>query len=96
MSSADETVCQNRSINVVWSSMTALEELEKTVLALPIEQRVALAEALLGSLPTSDVLESNSDDITEVERRDLEIESGRMQPLSEGEFQLRIETSRRR
>jgi hypothetical protein len=31
--------------------MSAIEQLQKTVLALPLEQSVLLAESLLGSLP---------------------------------------------
>ena len=76
--------------------MSAILEIEKTLLALPVEQRAALAEALLSSLPPAGEEWSDAAEIAEAERRDKEIESGRVQPLSEEEFGQRIEASRRR
>lgn len=78
------------------SIMVALKEIEKTVLGLPVEQRVALAETLLDSLPPVTDADSESDELAEGERRDREIESGQVQPLSEAEFWNRIETHRER
>ena len=76
--------------------MSAILEIEKTLLALPVEQRAALAESLLRSLPPAGETWSDAAEIAEAERRDQEIESGRVQPLSEEEFMQRIESSRRR
>lgn len=76
--------------------MTAIEELEKTVLALPVEQRVALAESLLSSVPPAGEAWSEAEELAEVERREREIESGRVQPISEAELWQRVEASRQR
>jgi putative addiction module component (TIGR02574 family) len=76
--------------------MTAIEEIEKTVLALPIEQRVTLAESLLSSLPPAGEAWSEADELAEVERREHEIESGQVQPISDAELWQRVEASRQR
>jgi hypothetical protein len=57
--------------------MAAIEEIEKTVLALPVEQRVLLAESLLSSLPPVEEEWSEADELAEAERRNREIESAR-------------------
>jgi len=71
--------------------MSAIEEIEKRILALPLEQRVFLAESLLGSLPPVGEVMTEADELAEVERRELEIESGQVQPLSEVELWRRLE-----
>lgn len=76
--------------------MSAIEEIEKTVLALPIEQRVTLAELLLSSLPLVSEMWTEAEELAEVERREREIESGHAQPLPEGEFWRRVEASGKR
>lgn len=76
--------------------MSAIEELEKKVLALPLEQRVWLAESLLGSLPPPEDIWSEAKEWAEVERREREIENGTVQPLGEAEFWQRIEARPRR
>ncbi len=76
--------------------MSALEQIEKAVLALPIAQRVTLAEALLSSLPPAAEVWSEAEELAEVERREGEIESGQAQPLADAEFWQRIEASRQR
>ncbi|PYJ86698.1 MAG: hypothetical protein DME22_04290 [Verrucomicrobia bacterium] len=76
--------------------MSAIEEIEKTVLALPVEQRVLLAESLLSSLPPMSEAWSEAEELAEVERREREIESGKVQPLPEAEFWRRVETGRQR
>ena len=76
--------------------VTAIEEIEKTVLALPFDQRVILAESLLGSLPLSSENWSEAEELAEVERREREIESGQVQSVLEGEFWNRIEAGRKR
>jgi hypothetical protein len=76
--------------------MAAIEEIQKTVLALPVEQRVLLAETLLSSLPPVDVEWSQAEELAEVDRRDREIESGQVQPLNDAEFWQRVEAGRKR
>ena len=76
--------------------MTAIEEIEKTVLALPVEQRVLLAESLLSSLPPEGDVWSEGAELVEVERRERQIESGEVLPLPETEFWNRVEAARKR
>ena len=76
--------------------MSAIQEIEKTVLALPVEQRVLLAESLLGSLPPVAREWSEAEELAEAERQDGEIENGQVQPLDNPEFWRQIEASRRR
>ena len=76
--------------------MSVIEEIEKTVLALPVEQRVLLAESLLGSLPPLGEAWSEAEDLAEVERREREIEGSQVQPLPEAEFWKRVEAGRKR
>ena len=71
--------------------MSAIEEIEKRVLALPLEQRVFLAESLLGSVPPVGEEMTEAEEMAEVERRESEIESGQVQPLSEAEFWRKLE-----
>ncbi len=74
--------------------MSAIEELEKTVLSLPVEQRVWLAQSLLGSLPPVGEEWSEVEELAEVERREQEIASGQVSPLSDTEFWRRVEAGR--
>lgn len=76
--------------------MSALAEIEKAVLALPVEQRVLLAESLLSSLPPLSEAWSEAEELAEVERRERQLESGQVQPLSEVEFWRRVEAGRKR
>ena len=71
--------------------MSTIREIEKTVLALPLEQRVLLAESLLSSLPPAGGEMTEAEELAEVERREREIENGQVQPLSETEFWRRLE-----
>ena len=73
-----------------------LAEIEKAVLALPIEQRILLAESLLNSLPPEADEMSEAAEIEEAERRDREIEAGQVKPLSDEEFHRRIQSARKR
>jgi putative addiction module component (TIGR02574 family) len=70
-------------------------ELEKAVLALPIRQRALLAEALLQSLPPNMDDTTEAEEIAEVERRDHEIETGKVQPVTQEEFFRRVEATRK-
>jgi len=76
--------------------MSAIQELEKTLLALPIDQRVTLAESLLSSIPPASEVWSEAEEMAEVERREREIKRGHVQPLPEAEFWRRVEAGRKR
>ena len=76
--------------------MSAIEGIEKPLLALPLAQRVVLAESLLDSLPPSGEVWSEAEELAEVERREREIESGQVRPLPEAEFWSRVEAGRKR
>ncbi len=76
--------------------MSAVEEIQKAALALPVEQRAWLAESLLSSLPPLSDQWSEAEELAEVERREQEVESGRVQPFSEAEFWKRVEAGRKR
>ena len=76
--------------------MSAIHEIEKAALALPVEQRVSLAESLLGSLPPLGEQWSEVEEMHEVERREGEIESGHVLPLNDAEFWNRVEARRKR
>jgi putative addiction module component (TIGR02574 family) len=64
--------------------MTKLEKIRTTVLSLPVKERFELADNLLGSLPSKAI--DLDEDMTEILRRNLELESGRVKPLSETAF----------
>jgi putative addiction module component (TIGR02574 family) len=74
--------------------MSAIEEIERTVLALPVEQRVALAESLLDSLAPVGEAWSEAEELAEVERRERAVASGEVQPLAEAEFWKQVEARR--
>lgn len=76
--------------------MSAIEQIEKTVLALPMNQRVALAESLLDSIPPIGEVWSDAEELAEIERREREIETGQVQPVPQAEFWKRIEAARKR
>jgi len=69
-----------------------LEEIEQEVLSLPERERASLAAKLLDTLPPpgTDV----SDD--EVERRERELESGQVTPISHEELVRRVQQERGR
>jgi hypothetical protein len=75
--------------------MLAIQEMEKTLLALPAERRVVLAESFLDSLPRVGEVWSEAEDLLEVEHRERQIERGEVQPLREAEFWRRVATVRR-
>lgn len=74
--------------------MTGLEQIERTVLELPAQQRAWLAESLLASLPSPSDADGEDADLEEAERREREIEAGLARPLSEAELWRRVESSR--
>jgi len=76
--------------------MAAVEEIKKQALALGVKERVQLAESLLRSLPPAAEDSSEAEELAEAERRESEIETGRVQALHEGEFWDRVEARRRK
>ncbi len=76
--------------------MSAIKEIEQVVLALPLKERVQLAESLLESVPHPGSAWSEAEELAEVERRDSEISQGRDQPVAEDEFWKKVEARRKR
>ena len=76
--------------------MSAIKDIEQVVLALPVEQRVQLAESLLESLPLAGKDWSETEELAEVERRERQIESGEMQAIPEERFWEKVEARRKR
>ena len=72
--------------------MVAIEEIEQKLLALPLKQRVFLAESLLASVPPVDEELSEIEEMAEVERREREIETGQVQALTDAEFWRAVES----
>jgi hypothetical protein len=71
--------------------MVAIEEIEQKLLALPLKQRVFLAESLLASMPVSGTELTEEEEMAEVERREKEIETGQMRALTDAEFWREVE-----
>ena len=61
---------------------------------MPLAQRVFLAESLLGSLPPAADEMTETEKMAEVERREKEIEIGKVRPLSDVEFWCGVEADR--
>ena len=76
--------------------MTSFDKLQKEALALSLQQRAMLAESLLKSLPPPDSLSADSDELEEEHRRNDEIESGQVQPISQTELFEHVRAKRRR
>lgn len=66
--------------------MSTLQEIEAAILRLPESDRLQLADTLLGSLPLPPAAHESEEIIVEAISRDAELESGRVQPLSEEQF----------
>jgi hypothetical protein len=64
---------------------------EQKLLALPLKHRVFLAESLLASVPPVDEEMTEAEEIAEVERREMEIETGRVRALADAEFWAEVE-----
>jgi hypothetical protein len=64
--------------------MISVAEIKTSALLLPIEARLQLASDLLESIPPS--TESEHDLLSELSRRDSEMENGSVQSLTEAEF----------
>ncbi len=66
--------------------MTKLADIEAAALRLPDRERLHLADKLLGSLPPPPTADEPDEILAEALRRDAEIESGTVQPLTEDAF----------
>ena len=66
--------------------MTKLAEIEAAALRLPDKERLHLADKLLGSLPPPLAAAEPNEILAEAIRRDAELESGHVEPLSEDAF----------
>jgi hypothetical protein len=64
--------------------MVAIEEIEQKLLALPLKQRVFLAESLLASVPPVEEEMTEAEEMAEVDRREREIETGQVRALTDG------------
>ena len=60
--------------------MSAIHEIQKAALALPLEQRVLLAESLLGSLPPVSEEWTESEEMTEVIGASARLKAARFNP----------------
>lgn len=76
--------------------MSAIEEIEKKLLSLPLEHRVFLAESLLASVPFGDQEMTQAEEFAEVQRRESEIETGQVRPLTDAEFWRELEADLKR
>ena len=76
--------------------MSAIKEIKQTVLSFPARQRAQLTESLLESLPPVGEVWTDAQELAEAERRDRQIVSGEVQPISEKEFWKRVESRRER
>jgi Putative addiction module component. len=72
--------------------MVAIGEIEQKLLALPLKQRVFLAESLLASVPLSGNEMTEEEELAEVGRREREIETGQVRALTDEEFWQEVES----
>lgn len=70
--------------------MSAIKEIEQAALALPLKERVQLAESLLESVASTEDDWSEAEEFAEAERRERQIESGNVQPIADDEFWKRV------
>lgn len=71
--------------------MSAIKDIERAALVLPIEQRVKLAESLPESLSPASGEWSEAEELAEVERRERQIERGESHPILGKEFWQRVD-----
>ena len=67
-------------------TMSTLQEIEAAALRLPDKDRLHLADKILGSLPAPLAPAEPEEILAEAIRRDAELESGEVLPLTEGAF----------
>ncbi len=66
--------------------MSTLQEIEAAALRLPDKDRLHLADKILGSLPAPLLPAEPEEILAEAMRRDAELESGAVLPLTEAAF----------
>ena len=66
--------------------MTKLAEIEAAALRLPDKDRLHLADKLLGSLPPPPAAREPDEILAEALRRDAELDTGHVNPLTEDAF----------
>ena len=66
--------------------MSTLQEIEAAALRLSDKDRLHLADRILGSLPAPLAAAEPDEILAEAVRRDAELESGAVQPLTEESF----------
>jgi hypothetical protein len=71
--------------------MVGIEEIEQKLLALPLKDRVFLAESLLASVPPLLEVMTQPEEMAEVERREKQIENEEVHALSDAEFWREVE-----
>lgn len=71
--------------------MVAIEEIEQRLLALLLKHRVFLAESLLASVPGTAEEMTEAEEMAEAERREKQIETGQVRPLTDAEFWQQVE-----
>jgi len=71
--------------------MVAIEAIERKLLALPLRDRIFLAESLLASMPAVEEEMTEIQEMAEVERRETAIETGQVRALPDAEFWREVE-----
>ena len=71
--------------------MAGIEEIERKLLAFPLNQRVFLAESLLASVPSVEQEMAEAEEMAEVERRQRQLQTGQVRALTEAEFWREVE-----
>ena len=66
--------------------MVGIKDIERKLLLLPLKQRVFLAESLLDSVASPESQMTEGEELAEVERREEDLETGRVQPLNDADF----------
>lgn len=66
--------------------MSTMQEIEAAVLRLPESERLLLADRILSTLPAPPGALAEEAIAEEAARRDAEIESGKVRPLTDTEF----------
>jgi len=74
--------------------MSTLQEIEAAILRLRENDRLHLADTLLGSLPLPPAAHEPDAILAESRRRDAELDSARVQPLSEAQFWAEVRRPR--
>lgn len=71
--------------------MAGIEEIERKLLAFPLNQRVFLAESLLASVPSVEQEMAEAEEMAEVERQQRQFQTGQVRALTEAEFWREVE-----